>query len=102
MTTVTRYGGMAGSAVADWLKGRAPQPADTLRGRYPAFALKSTLRWAFDRYQSDRLSEWALKSDAARAAIGRLYFHKRSAASDVQPAPVLAPSKPRTGTDLAG
>jgi len=100
--TALRYGQMAGAAAAEWLRGRAPQPADTLRGRYPGFALKRSLRWAFDRFQSDRLTEWALQSDAARAAIGRLYFHKRSAASDVQPAPALAPSKPRTGTDSAG
>jgi len=57
---------------------------------------------AVDRFQSNSLTEWALKSDATRAAIGRLYFHKRSAASDVQPSPALAPSKARTGTDPAG
>ena len=100
--TALRHGATAGSAAAEWLRGRAPQPVDILRGRYPGFALKRGLRWAFDRFQSDWLTEWALKSDAARAAIGRLYFHKRSAASDVQPAPALAPSKPRTGTDSAG
>jgi flavin-dependent dehydrogenase len=100
--TALRYGGMAGSAAADWLRGRAAQPAETLRGRYPRFALKRALRWAFDRFQSDRLSEWALKSDSARAVIGRLYFHKRSAASDVQPAPALATSKRRAGPDRAG
>lgn len=85
--TALFYGGMAGSAAAEWLRGRAPQPAETLRGRYPAFALKRALRWAFDRFQSDRLTEWALRSDLARSVIGRLYFHKRSAASEVLPAP---------------
>ena len=80
----------------------APQPAETLRGRYPSFALKPGLRWAFDRFQSDRLTEWALKSDSARSVMGRLYFHKRSAASDVLPAPGPQPSKPRAGTDRAG
>ena len=100
--TALRYGGMAGSAAADWLRGRAAQPAQTLRGRYPRFALKRALRWAFDRFQSDRLTEWALQSDPARSVIGRLYFHKRSAASDVLPAPALEPSKPRAEGDRAG
>jgi hypothetical protein len=34
--------------------------------------------------------------------IGRLYFHKRSASSDVLPAPGPQPSKPRARTDRAG
>lgn len=66
--TALCYGGMAGSAAAEWLRGRAPQPAQTLRGRYPGFALKRALRWAFDRFKSDRLTEWALKSDAAQSS----------------------------------
>jgi len=85
--TALRCGGMAGSAAAEWLRGRAAQPAETLRGRYPKFQLKRVMRWAFDRFQSDRLTEWALRSELARSAIGRLYFHKRSAASEVVPAP---------------
>jgi len=100
--TALRYGGMAGSAAADWLRGRAAQPAETLRGRYPRFALKRALRWAFDRFQSDPLTEWALKSDTARAVVGRLYFHKRSAASEVRAAPAPEPSKPRPEADRAG
>jgi digeranylgeranylglycerophospholipid reductase len=100
--TALRYGGMAGSAVADWLRGRAEQPAETLRDRYPRFALNRALRWAFDRLQSDPLTEWALKSDRARSVIGRLYFHKRSAASEVLSAPASEPSKPRAETDRAG
>ena len=99
--TALCYGGMAGSAAADWLRGRAAQPADTLRGRYPRFALKRALRWAFDRFQSDRLTEWAIGSDLARSAIGRLYFHKRSATSDVMPAPPVGPSQSPAGTDQA-
>jgi len=87
--TALFYGGMAGSAAAEWLRGRAPQPAETLRGRYPGFVLKRALRWAFDRFQSDRVTEWALRSDLARSVIGRLYFHKRSAASEVLPAPAV-------------
>jgi digeranylgeranylglycerophospholipid reductase len=100
--TALRCGGLAGAAAADWLRGRAAQPAETLRGRYPRFALKRGLRWAFDRFQSDRLTEWALKSDLARSVIGRLYFHKRSAAREVLPAPERAPAKPRAETDRAG
>ena len=97
--TSLRYGGMAGAAAADWLRGRAAQPAETLAGRYPRFVLKRGLRWAFDRFQSDRLSEWALGSDLARSVIGRLYFHKRSAAGDVRPAPGPGPTQSATGTD---
>jgi len=100
--TALRYGGMAGSAAAHWLRGRAPQPAQTLRDRYPRFVLKRALRWAFDRFQSDRLTEGALESDAARSVIGRLYFHKRSAASDVLAAPAPVPSKSRAETDRVG
>jgi len=93
---------MAGSAAARWLRGEAPQPAETLRDLYPRFLLKRAMRWAFDRCQSDRLTEWALKSESARPLIGRLYFHKRSAASDVLPAPARAPAKARAGIDRAG
>ncbi|HSC64675.1 MAG TPA: hypothetical protein VLD35_13620 [Caldimonas sp.] len=100
--TSLRYGEMAGSAAARWLRGQAAQPEETLRGRYPGFALKRALRWAFDRFQSDRLTEWALKSEAARAVVGRLYFHKRSAASEVLPAPARAPAAARPGPDRTG
>ena len=99
--TALFYGGVAGSAAADWLRGRAAQPADTLRGRYPRFALKRALRWAFDRFQSDRVTEWAIGSDLATSVVGRLYFHKRSAASEVMPAPRVGPSKSSAGTDQA-
>jgi len=99
--TALFYGGVAGSAAADWLRGRAAQPADTLRGRYPRFALKRALRWAFDRFQSDRVTEWAIGSDLARSVVGRLYFHKRSAASEVTPAPRVGPAKSGAGTDQA-
>jgi len=85
--TALRYGSMAGTAAAQWLRGSAPQPAETLRGRYPRFVLKRALRWAFDRFQSDRITEWALGSDLARATVGRLYFHRRSVAGDVIAAP---------------
>jgi len=97
--TALRYGGMAGGAAAQWLRGRAPQPAETLRGRYPRFALKRTLRWAFDRCQSDRATEWALRSDLARATIGRLYFHRRSVATDVVAAPTTAGPTRAVGAD---
>ncbi len=92
---------MAGSAAGDWLRGRAPQPSETLAGRYPRFAMKRALRWAFDRFQSDRMTEWALRSEVAKSVIGRLYFHKRSAASEVQPAPRLGSAKAPAGPDSA-
>ena len=99
--TALFYGALAGSAAAGWLRGRGPQPADALRGRYSAFTRKRLLRWAFDRFQSDRLIEWALRSAWSRAAIGRLYFHRRGAASDVRPAPGHGASTARARTDKA-
>jgi flavin-dependent dehydrogenase len=93
--TALRYGGLAGAAAAEWLRGRGPQPAESLRGRYPGFALKRALRWTFDRLQSDRLTEWALRSEAAKRVVGRVYFHRRSAASDVHPAPGAPAATPR-------
>ena len=64
--------------------------------------LKRSLRGAFDRFQSDRITEWALQSRLAKSVIGRLYFHQRSAAGEVQPAPRVGSSKKAAaGTDGA-
>ena len=99
--TAIFYGGLAGAAAADWLRGRAAQPAEALAGRYPRFAFKRALRWAFDRFQSDRLTELALRSETARSAVGRLYFHKRSDARGVVPAPAPSSMKSAAGIDRA-
>lgn len=85
-------GAVAGEAVGHWLRGRGPQPDAWLARHYPSFGFKRWLRWGYEHLQSDHVTEWALGSRLVRAAMGRVYFHRRSLATAVQQAPERSPA----------
>lgn len=82
--TALRHGAAAGTAIADWLQGRGPDPARDLVARYPRFRAKRALRFLFDRLQNDRAFELLLGTSLLRRAAATVYFHRRQA---FEPAP---------------
>jgi flavin-dependent dehydrogenase len=90
--TALKHGLAAGNAVADFLRGKAEDPAGRFVRSYPKFRLKRLLRFCFDRFQSDFAFNWLLATRPMRAAAGVVYFHRRGVFDPAaQPAPVAAP-----------
>lgn len=77
--TALRHGRAAGVAIADFLDGRAQDPAQWLPKSYPRFRLKRTLRWSYDNFQSDAAFNLLLRSSAMRAAASVVFFHRMRA-----------------------
>jgi flavin-dependent dehydrogenase len=75
--TAMKHGLAAGNAVADFLRGKAEDPAGTFARSYPKFRAKRLLRWAFDRFQTDLAFNWLLATRPMRAAAGMVYFHHK-------------------------
>ncbi len=75
--TALKHGLAAGKAVADFLRGKAEDPAGWFVRSYPRFRTKRLLRWAFDRFQTDFAFNWLLATRAMRAAAGIVYFHHK-------------------------
>ena len=75
--TALKHGLAAGNAVADFLHGKAEDPAGWFVRSYPRFRTKRLLRWAFDRFQTDFAFNWLLATRAMRAAAGIVYFHHK-------------------------
>jgi flavin-dependent dehydrogenase len=75
--TALKHGLAAGNAVADFLRGRAEDPAGRFVRSYPKFRLKRLLRFAFDRFQTDFAFNWLLATRPMRAAASVVYFHHR-------------------------
>ncbi len=75
--TALKHGLAAGNAVADFLRGKAEDPAGWFVRSYPRFRTKRLLRWAFDRFQTDFAFNWLLATRAMRAAAGIVYFHHK-------------------------
>jgi flavin-dependent dehydrogenase len=75
--TALKHGLAAGNAVADFLRGKAEDPAGWFVHSYPRFRTKRLLRWAFDRFQTDFAFNWLLATRAMRAAAGIVYFHHK-------------------------
>jgi flavin-dependent dehydrogenase len=89
--TALKHGLAAGYAVADFLRGKAEDPAGRFVRSYPKFRLKRLLRFCFDRFQSDFAFNWLLATRPMRAAAGVVYFHHRGVFDPAaQPAPVTA------------
>ncbi|MGJ0453484.1 MAG: NAD(P)/FAD-dependent oxidoreductase [Methylocystis sp.] len=77
--TALRHGRAAGVAIADFLDGRAQDPAQWLPVSYPRFRLKRALRWSYDNFQSDAAFNLLLRSSAMRAAASVVFFHRMRA-----------------------
>jgi digeranylgeranylglycerophospholipid reductase len=75
--TALKHGLAAGNAVADFLHGKAEDPATWFVRSYPKFRTKRLLRWAFDRFQTDFAFNWLLATRPMRAAAGIVYFHHK-------------------------
>jgi len=75
--TALKHGLAAGNAVADFLRGKAEDPAEQFVRSYPKFRLKRLLRWAFDRFQTDFAFNWLLATRPMRAAASMVYFHHK-------------------------
>jgi len=75
--TALKHGLAAGYAVADFLHGKAEDPAKWFVRSYPSFRVKRWLRVLYDRFQSDTAFNLLLSTRAMRAAAGIVYFNHR-------------------------
>ena len=66
--TALKHGLAAGNAVADFLRGKAEDPAGWFVRSYPKFRVKRLLRWGFDRFQTDFAFNSLLATRPLRAA----------------------------------
>lgn len=82
--TALKHGLAAGNAVADFLQGRAEDPATWFVRSYPKFRTKRLLRHAFELFQSDTLFNVLLATRPMRAAAGLIYFHHKGAFDGTQ------------------
>lgn len=80
--TALKHGLAAGHAVADFLDGRADDPATWFISSYPKFRTKRLLRFLFDNFQSDTLFNLMLSTPPMRAAASQIYFHRRAVRTD--------------------
>jgi digeranylgeranylglycerophospholipid reductase len=90
--TALQHGAAAGHAIADFLAGRAVDPALEFVHQYPRFRTKRMLRWAFDHFQSDTLFDLMLATRPMRQAASWIYFHRKGV---FEPAPAEAVDQPR-------
>jgi flavin-dependent dehydrogenase len=75
--TALKHGLAAGYAVADFLHGKAEDPAKWFVRSYPSFRLKRWLRVLYDRFQSDTAFNLLLATRPMRAAASVVYFHHK-------------------------
>ncbi|MDQ2641183.1 MAG: NAD(P)/FAD-dependent oxidoreductase [Pseudomonadota bacterium] len=81
-----KHGLAAGHAVADFLAGRAADPAGWFVDTYPRYRTKRLLRLLFDHFQSDTAFNLLLASSSMRMAASVIYFHQRGVFSPPPPA----------------
>jgi digeranylgeranylglycerophospholipid reductase len=92
--TALKHGLAAGNAVADFLRGKADDPAGAFVRSYPKFRLKRLLRFAFDRFQTDFAFNWLLATRPMRAAAGMVYFHHKGVFDPAEePVPTASPQE---------
>jgi flavin-dependent dehydrogenase len=75
--TALKHGAAAGHAVADFLHGKAEDPATSFVRTYPTFRTKRLLRFLFDHFQTDLSFNLLLATKPMRAAAGLIYFHHK-------------------------
>jgi flavin-dependent dehydrogenase len=73
--TALKHGWAAGEAVARYLGGECADPADWLVNSYPRFRSKRVLRFLFDHFQSDLLTNLLLDTPPVRLAAKIVYFN---------------------------
>ena len=91
--TALKHGLAAGNAVANFLRGQAEDPSVDFVRTYPSFRLKRTLRFLFDRFQSDTAFNLLLATRAMRAAAGVVYFHHKGVFDPLQHDPLGVPGR---------
>jgi digeranylgeranylglycerophospholipid reductase len=92
--TALKHGLAAGNAAANFLHGKAEDPAAGFVRSYPSFRLKRALRFIFDRFQSDAAFNLLLATRAMRSAAGVIYFHHKGVFDPLQNDALGAPRKP--------
>jgi flavin-dependent dehydrogenase len=75
--TALKHGLAAGHAISDYLDGRREDPSGWFVDSYPRFRTKRLLRFLFDHFQSDLLSNLFLSTKPMRWAAGIVYFHHK-------------------------
>ncbi len=83
--TALKHGLAAGSAVADFLHGRAEDPHHWFANSYPRFRTKRLLRFLFDHFQSDIVFNLLLATAPMRMAASQVYFHRRGVLTSGKP-----------------
>jgi digeranylgeranylglycerophospholipid reductase len=77
--TALQHGWAAGGAIAEHLYGSCADPCTWFVNSYPRFRMKRALRYLFDRFQNDRLTNLLLDTAPVRTAARVVYFHHKSA-----------------------
>ena len=78
--TALLHGHEVGAAVADFVQGRCPDPAEWLPRRFPRFRAKRALRRFFELTQSDWMYDKLLGTSAMRHVAEWVYFHAKGGA----------------------
>src|SRR5882672_2081739 len=94
--TALKHGLAAGHAVADFLSGKAEDPAQGFVKSYPRFRTKRLLRFAFDRLQMDWPFNLLLATRPMRAAAGLIYFHHKGVFEATAPSDALGEAQRKT------
>nr|WP_260590648.1 NAD(P)/FAD-dependent oxidoreductase [Variovorax sp. DXTD-1] len=76
--TALQHGGRAGEAIAQFVRGKAQDPAGWFVRSYPRFRLKRAMRWAFDHFQSDWMLNRLLGTPQLRRVAELVYFHRKA------------------------
>jgi len=77
--TALRHGWAAGQAISNFLNGDCGDPCGWLVDSYPRFRVKRALRFLFDHFQNDWLTNLLLDTAPVRAAASVVYFHHKGA-----------------------
>ncbi|QGW82197.1 NAD(P)/FAD-dependent oxidoreductase [Variovorax paradoxus] len=76
--TALQHGERAGEAIAQFVRGKAQDPAGWFVRSYPRFRLKRAMRWAFDHFQSDWMFNRLLGTPQLRRVAELVYFHRKA------------------------
>lgn len=93
-----KHGLSAGHAVADFLQGRAPDPAGWFADTCPRYRTRRLLRLLFDHFQSDTAFNLLLGTPPLRMAASLIYFHRKGVFSPAPTPPPRGLSSPGPGT----
>jgi flavin-dependent dehydrogenase len=75
--TALKHGLAAGHAIAEFLTGKQEDPSGWFVRSYPRFRKKRLLRFLFDHFQSDTLTNLLLATKPMRMAASMVYFNHK-------------------------